>query len=106
MRIRNYDSYSASIFVGDTLCFGLSYWAYTSIVEEHAAGSFGKTGGNKKEALRGGDFLDLLAMIIVIQFGSIFSTKLWWGLSVVVAWVLYKLYSVFGTFMGMFRGKS
>jgi hypothetical protein len=112
MRLRAYEEYSASKFVGDLICFALSFWGYTSIVDDYAnAGSGAKTIKNKndkqqKEALTGGDSLDLLAMVVVVQLGTIFSSRFWWGLLVLVAWVIYKLYALFGTLTGALRGRS
>lgn len=85
---------------------GLSYISYKGILEDHAntIPSKGK-GLSQSEALAGGASLDLLGLVVVVQFGSIFiSTKLYWLLICIPIWGCYKLYTTFFGAKGAMSG--
>lgn len=74
---------------------GLHYACYVSILENAAASSSSSSSSSKK-ALVGGAALDYLAVILVIQFGSLLiSTKFYWLLLLIPAWGAWTLYQTF-----------
>jgi hypothetical protein len=81
----------------------LSSVSYKGIVEDHANTiPKGKVGAG--EALAGGASLDLLGLVSMVQYGSVFvSTKMYWLLVLIPIWGAWKLYSIFkGGVGGMF----
>jgi hypothetical protein len=67
----------------------LSGFAYKGILEDHA-----NTTSNG-EALKGGLSLDLLGLVVLVQFGSFVSSYFYWLLGLVPIVGGYKLYSTF-----------
>ena len=88
----------------------LSYISYKGILEDHANTIPSK--GNKSDALAGGVSLDLLGLVLIVQYGTIFiSTKLYWLLLIIPIWGCYKLYTTFfggkgGGLGGLMGGSS
>eukprot|EP00581_Thalassiosira_minuscula_P015205 CAMPEP_0183715262 /NCGR_PEP_ID=MMETSP0737-20130205/9567_1 /TAXON_ID=385413 /ORGANISM="Thalassiosira miniscula, Strain CCMP1093" /LENGTH=174 /DNA_ID=CAMNT_0025944351 /DNA_START=35 /DNA_END=559 /DNA_ORIENTATION=+ len=71
---------------------GLSFVSYKGILEDHA----NTIGKHKGDALAGGASLDLLGLVVVVQYGTIFFTpKLYWALVLIPLWGGWKLYSTF-----------
>eukprot|EP00579_Thalassiosira_antarctica_P001480 CAMPEP_0201869368 /NCGR_PEP_ID=MMETSP0902-20130614/2907_1 /ASSEMBLY_ACC=CAM_ASM_000551 /TAXON_ID=420261 /ORGANISM="Thalassiosira antarctica, Strain CCMP982" /LENGTH=180 /DNA_ID=CAMNT_0048394861 /DNA_START=64 /DNA_END=606 /DNA_ORIENTATION=- len=74
---------------------GLSSFSYKGILSDHA-NPIPNGGKGKSEALAGGASLDLLGLIVLVQYGSIFiSEKLYWVLMVIPLWGGWKIYSTF-----------
>jgi hypothetical protein len=85
----------------------LSYIAYKGVIEDHANNNsnnimMAKQGGKNKysntqtAALAGGASLDLLGLVIVIQYGTILiSNKFYWLLVVIPIYAAYKIYTTF-----------
>jgi hypothetical protein len=71
------------------IVWGSQYYAYLGILN-HAA----RPHTNKKE-LVGGKFLDLLAVVIVLQFGSLLAPKILLALVFLPIWGGWTLYSTF-----------
>ena len=77
------------------------------MIEDHANNNINnsmmaKQGGKNKYsntqavALAGGASLDLLGLVIVIQYGSIFvSNKFYWLLVMIPIYAAYKMYTTF-----------
>ena len=73
--------------------------AYKGILEDHANAPKGKGGS---EALAGGASLDLLGLLVVVQYGTVLvSEKLYWLLVIIPVWGGWKLYSIFGSKDGL-----
>lgn len=85
---------SAVDIVNSLICWGFMYYAYLGICEDFA----NKAGWNKASsdtALAGGHSLDLLAFTVIIQFGSLWSGKVWYGLLAIPIAIAYKMYVAF-----------
>jgi len=78
--------------VGIFSLWALEYFAYIGILDNAVNRSVGDKG------LVGGSSLDLLGLVVLVQFGTIlFSPKFYWLLAVLPpwgAWTLYKLFAV------------
>mmetsp|Transcript_7248 Transcript_7248/g.18014 ORF Transcript_7248/g.18014 Transcript_7248/m.18014 type:complete len:176 (-) Transcript_7248:197-724(-) len=73
---------------------GLSCISYKGILEDHANPI--PKGDGKSEALAGGASLDLLGLVVVMQYGTVFiSDRLYWLLVVLPLWGVWKIYSTF-----------
>ena len=93
--------------LGAICLLALSYIAYKGVIEDHANNNINnsmmaKQGGKNKYsntqavALAGGASLDLLGLVIVIQYGSIFvSNKFYWLLVMIPIYAAYKMYTTF-----------
>ncbi|KAL3823530.1 hypothetical protein ACHAXA_007208 [Cyclostephanos tholiformis] len=87
------------------LLVALSFAAYRGILEDHAntipGGGGGKgrvrvPGGPSDNALAGGASLDLLGLVVLIQYGTVFvSEKMHWLLLLLPVWAIWNLYSNF-----------
>lgn len=68
----------------------LTAFAYRGIVEDAAT-----QGGSKSDKIAGGASLDLLGIVVLVQFGSVlYSDKFYWILAVPLPlWGLWRLYS-------------
>jgi len=78
----------------------LSVFSYWGILEDHANVNMPKgtkKGGNSSsDALAGGALLDLLGLVVVIQYGSVFvSEKVYWLLLLIPLRAGWKVYSTF-----------
>lgn len=72
---------------------GLSFISYKGILEDHA-NTISKS--KTSDALAGGASLDLLGIVVVIQYGTVFiSEKLYWLLGVIPIGAGWKIYSTF-----------
>lgn len=83
----------------------LSFVSYKGILEDHANKILMGRGGAVGEALAGGASLDLLGLVSLVQYGSVFlSTKMYWSLVLIPIWGGWKLYAIFfgakGTLFG------
>ncbi|KAL7535890.1 hypothetical protein ACHAXR_006795, partial [Thalassiosira sp. AJA248-18] len=68
--------------------------SYKGILEDHAKSISKRKGGS--EALAGGASLDLLGLLVVVQYGTVFvSEKLYWLLAIIPVWGGWKIYSTF-----------
>ena len=70
-------------------------YSYVGILDHHAANAGSKHNKHNKNDLAGGSSLDLLAVTLVVQFGSVLHSKAWlWltvvGVPVVAAYQLYR----------------
>ena len=93
--------------LGAICLLALSYIAYKGVIEDHANNNsnniiMAKQGGKNKysntqtAALAGGASLDLLGLVIVIQYGTILvSNKFYWLLVVLPMYAAYKIYTTF-----------
>ena len=81
----------------------LSVVSYKGILDDHA-NTISKGKGGSGEALAGGASLDLLGLVSVVQYGSVFvSTKIYWLLVLIPLWGGWKLYCIFkGSVGGLF----
>ena len=91
--IYQFSSVSASHVAITIALVGLSCISYKGILEDHANTIPGK---GSSDALAGGASLDLLGLVTVVQYGSVFvSCKFYWLLIVIPVWGIWKLYSLF-----------
>jgi hypothetical protein len=81
----------------------LSVVSYKGILDDHA-NTISKGKGGSGEALAGGASLDLLGLVSIVQYGSVFvSTKIYWLLVLIPLWGGWKLYCIFkGSVGGLF----
>lgn len=97
--VYQWNSVTISHALATIVLVGLSFISYKGILEDHA-NTISKGKGNS-EALAGGVSLDLLGLVVVVQYGTIFiSEKMYWLLAVIPLWGGWKIYSIF------FRSKS
>jgi len=83
--------YTWKNILGIILAWGLQAYAYVGILDQAA----NATGQNK--ALVGGANLDLLALTLVVQYGSVLHSTKWYLLLVIAPiWGAWSLYSTFG----------
>jgi hypothetical protein len=69
---------SASHLVATVILVILSVVSYKGILDDHA-NTISKGKGRSGEALAGGASLDLLGLVSIVQYGSVFvSTKIYW----------------------------
>jgi hypothetical protein len=74
--------------------------SYKGILDDHAK-TISKGKGRSGEALAGGASLDLLGLVSIVQYGSVFvSTKIYWLLVLIPLWGGWKLYCIFKGSMG------
>ncbi|KAL7432241.1 hypothetical protein ACHAXH_006922, partial [Discostella pseudostelligera] len=97
---------SVTHFLATIFLVGLSYISYKGILEDHANTIPSTSSG--AEALAGGASLDLLGLVSVVQYGSVFvSTKFYWLLLLIPIWGGWKLYSIMkGGLGGLFPNKG
>jgi len=77
-------------FLGILILLGLQYYAYVGILENAV------TRSPSDKSLVGGASLDLLGVVLVVQFGSVLITpKLYWVLAALPPWAAYSLYRTF-----------
>lgn len=70
---------------------GMQVYSYVGIIDSSA------TQSTKDKSLAGGAALDLLGLVLVVEFGSLLiSRKFYWLLAGVPVWGAYSLYTVFG----------
>ena len=68
--------------------------SYKGVLEDHA-NKASKLKGNS-EAFAGGASLDLLGLIVVVQYGTVLvSEKIYWLLILIPLWGGWKIYSIF-----------
>jgi hypothetical protein len=73
--------------------WGLQAYSYIGILDQAANAN---SGGKSKKALVGGHHLDLLALTLVVQYGSVLhSSKWYWLLMVAPIWGGWTLYTTF-----------
>ena len=91
---------SRSNIVLNALLIGLTAFAYKGILDDHAESASKSTtkvvgGGKSNEKLAGGASLDLLGLVVLIQFGSaLISDKFYWMLAILPFWGAYKIYQM------------
>jgi len=72
----------------------LSFVSYKGILEDHA--NTIPRGKGSSNALAGGASLDLLGLVVVTQYGTVFvSEKLYWLLVLVPLWAGWNIYNTF-----------
>lgn len=96
--------------IGAISLLALSYIAYKGVIEDHANSNsnntmMAKQGGGKNKyysntqaaaALAGGASLDLLGLVVVIQYGTILiGYKFYWLLVVIPIYAAYTIYTTF-----------
>ena len=87
---------SVSHLLATIVLVALSFVSYKGILEDHANTIPKGKGGNSSEALAGGASLDLLGLVVMVQFGSaLISNKFYWLLLAIPIWGMWKLYSIF-----------
>lgn len=81
----------------------LSYLSYRGVVDNHANHDF-----KKSDAIAGGAFLDMMGLLVVVQFGSVLlSDNFYWLLLLIPTVGLWKLYSaVKGGLSGVPSGRG
>lgn len=101
IRLYQWDDFtsSRSNIVFHALLLGLTAFAYKGILDDHAESvskSTTKVGGGKSnEKLAGGASLDLLGLVVLVQFGSaLISDKFYWILALLPFWGAYKIYQM------------
>lgn len=91
---------SVSHLVATIILVILSVVSYKGILDDHA-NTISKGKGGSGEALAGGASLDLLGLVSIVQYGSVFvSTKFYWLLVLIPLWGGWKLYCIFKGSMG------
>ena len=106
--IRRWEDYYASWYniIGSLILFGLTWYAYVSILEASSMANRTTKGyttleDNGSQALAGGLSLDLLGLVVVVQLGTAFvSASFYWLLIVLPIYALYKGYGLISGFMG------
>jgi len=81
------------------------YYAYLGICEDFA-NEAGWNKGSSGTALAGGTSLDLLAFAVLVQFGSLWNSKIWYGLLAIPAFIGYKMYTTFRATLGGLTNSS
>lgn len=102
IRIVKYASFGKYDLINSCICWGLTYYSYQGICIDYADQA-GWSKGSSGAALSGGSSLDLLAFALLVQFGSLFSGRVWYGLIAIPVVLAYKTYTtVRGALGGMF----
>ena len=97
--VYQWSSVTVSRCVAAAFLVALSFFAYKGILEDHA--NTIPKGKGSSNALAGGASLDLLGLVVVIQFGTAFvSEKIYWLLIFVPLWAGWNIYATF------FRSKA
>ena len=102
IRLYQWDAFasSRSNIVLNALLIGLTAFAYKGILDDHAESASKSTtkvvgGGKSNEKLAGGASLDLLGLVVLVQFGSaLVSDKFYWILAILPFWGAYKIYQM------------
>ena len=103
---------SRSTIVLNALLLILTAFAYKGILDDHAESASKSTtkvvsGGKANEKLAGGASLDLLGLVVLVQFGSaLISNKFYWLLAILPFWGAYKIYTMVYGAKNMMRGGS
>ena len=76
--------------------FGLQWYAYQGILDRAATAASAATRKKSNDtSLVGGSSLDLLGLVLVIQFGALFvSPKFYYLLAVIPVWAAYAVYNM------------
>ena len=97
--VYQWSSVTVSRCVAAAILVALSYVSYKGILEDHA--NTIPKGKGSSNALAGGASLDLLGLVVVIQYGTVFvSEKLHWLFVLVPLWAGWNIYTTF------FRSKA
>lgn len=97
--VYQWSSVTVSRCVAAAILVALSFVSYKGILEDHAITI--PKGKGSSNALAGGASLDLLGLVVVIQYGTVFvSEKLHWLLVLVPLWAGWSIYTTF------FRSKA
>uniref|UniRef100_A0A7S0AFH1 Transmembrane protein 208 n=1 Tax=Minutocellus polymorphus TaxID=265543 RepID=A0A7S0AFH1_9STRA len=102
LRLYQWDDFtsSRSTIVLNALLLLLTMFAYKGILNDHADSASKSTtkvvgGGKANEKLAGGASLDLLGLVVLVQFGSaLISDKFYWLLAILPFWGAYKIYTM------------
>ena len=101
VRLYQWDAFasSRSNIVLNALLIGLTVFAYKGILDDYAESASKSTtkvgGGKSNEKLAGGASLDLLGLVVLVQFGSaLISDKFYWILAILPFWGAYKIYQM------------
>ena len=102
IRLYQWDDFtsSRSNIVLNALLLGLTAFSYKGILDDHAESASKSTtkvvgGGKSNEKLAGGELLDLLGLVVLVQFGSaLISDKFYWILAILPFWGAYKIYQM------------
>ena len=103
---------SRSAIVLNALLLFLTAFSYKGILDDHAESASKSTtkvisGGKANEKLAGGASLDLLGLVVLVQFGSaLISDKFYWLLAVLPFWGAYKIYTMVYGAKNMMSGGS
>ena len=90
----------------------LTAFSYKGILDDHAESASKSTtkvvgGGKANEKLAGGASLDLLGLVVLVQFGSaLISDKFYWLLAILPFWGAYKIYTMVYGAKNMMKGGS
>ena len=77
------------------LLWVLVFLSYQGIVEDHGSNA-SITSNKKRESLAGGLYLDLLGLVVLVQFSSaLWSYKFYWLLCILPIWGVYLLINTF-----------
>mmetsp|Transcript_40717 Transcript_40717/g.75382 ORF Transcript_40717/g.75382 Transcript_40717/m.75382 type:complete len:180 (-) Transcript_40717:128-667(-) len=108
------DTFTRNQAILSVVLWALTAFAYNGIIEDHANKASapkktGKAGGT--DPIAGGKFLDLLGLVVVVQFGScLLSDKFYWLLAILPvwgAWIGYQtVYGVKNSLGGMAGGST
>lgn len=102
IRLYQWDAFISSRrnIVLNALLLGLTAFAYKGILDDHAESASKSTnkvvgGGKSNEKLAGGASLDLLGLVVLVQFGSaLISDKFYGILFILPFWGAYKIYQM------------
>jgi len=90
------DNGSWKQWLGLLCTLGLQYYSYIGILDDATNPKSNTTSKKNGKALVGGASLDLLALALVVQFGTIlWSPKVYWLLAIVPPWGAWSLYKTF-----------
>ena len=111
--VRKWDSWKTGPILTTGLVWAMTYFCYQGIILDHenmVSVTSSKVSPNqsqsntKQKRLAGGVYLDILAVVLFIQFGSLWKEKLLWLLIIFPIWGGYTLYHTF--LKGMLPSKS
>jgi len=102
IRLYQWDDFASSRtnIVLNALLLVLTVFAYKGILDDHAESASSSTtkvvgGGRAHEKLAGGASLDLLGLVVLVQFGSaLISDRFYWILAILPVWGAYKIYKM------------
>mmetsp|Transcript_42430 Transcript_42430/g.50910 ORF Transcript_42430/g.50910 Transcript_42430/m.50910 type:complete len:184 (+) Transcript_42430:47-598(+) len=106
--VYHFETYTVRQFFGSLIFWFLTSHSYSGILEDSAVADKSKKkssttstsssyvyrdGASKSDPLPGGESLDMLGLVVFLQFGTaLFSDRLFWGLASIPLWWGYTTY--------------